>query len=159
VAHKGWLIAVVIILIVVGGGAYWIVTFDISAVHPPGRAETSIAGTMKEWYIGRGARNVPTPTVVNNASSVSQGEALYSMACAQCHGPDGRKPMPVGETMNPRVPNLSSHDTQEMSDKELFWIIKNGLRFSGMPGFAKLNSDPEIWQITYYVRSLGKPAK
>jgi mono/diheme cytochrome c family protein len=114
---------------------------------------------MREWYIRREAQNAPAPTVANNAPMVSQGQAMYAMECAQCHGPDGRKPMPIGDAMNPRVPNLSSDDTQEMSDKELFWVVKNGIRFSGMPGFAKINSDSEIWQITYYVRSLGKPAK
>jgi mono/diheme cytochrome c family protein len=57
--------------------------------------------------------------------------------------------------MNPRVPGLRSADVQEMSDKEIFWVIKNGIRLSGMPGFAKLSTDPEIWQMTYYVRSLG----
>ncbi len=61
--------------------------------------------------------------------------------------------------MYPRVPSLSSPAVQQMSDKELFWVIKNGICLSGMPGFARLDSDPEIWQITYYVRSLGEPAK
>lgn len=159
-AHKGRLVAVIIVVVVLGALAYWITTADISAVGSPGKLETSIADSMREWYIGRGAKNVPAPTVANNAESISQGEALYSMSCAQCHGMDARKPMPIGEWMNPRVPNLSSADTQEMSDKEIFWVIKNGIRLSGMPGFAKLSTDAEIWQMTYYVRSLGaKPAK
>lgn len=158
-AHKGWLIAAIIIVLVLGGAAYCITTFNMSAAQDPGRAETFIANTIREWYVRRGADKVPASTVANNASSISQGEGLYSMECAQCHGEDGRKPMPIGNAMNPRVPDLSSEDTQEMSDKELFWIIKNGIRFSGMPSFADINSDPEIWQITYYVRSLGKPAK
>jgi len=160
VAHKDRLVAVIIIVVVLGALAYWITTADISAVNSPGRIESSIANGLREWYIGRGAKRVPAPTVANNAENISQGEALYSMSCAQCHGMDARKPMPMGEWMYPRVPNLSSADTQEMSDKEIFWVIKNGIRLSGMPGFAKLSTDPEIWQMTYYVRSLGaKPAK
>lgn len=159
-AHKGRLVAVIIVVVVLGALAYWITTADISAVDSPGKLETSIADSMREWYIGRGAKNVPAPTVANNAESISQGEALYSMSCAQCHGVDGRKPMPIGNWMNPRVPSLSSADVQEMSDAEIFWVIKNGIRLSGMPGFAKLSTDPEIWQMTYYVRSFGaKPAK
>jgi mono/diheme cytochrome c family protein len=46
-----------------------------------------------------------------------------------------------------------------MSDRELFWVIKNGIRLSGMPGFAKIESDEQIWELTYYVRSLGKQPK
>lgn len=159
-AHKGWLAAVIIILVVLGAVAYWIVTADISAVNSPGGMETSIANGMREWYIGRGAKSVPPSRVANNAESISQGEALYSMSCAQCHGAGGKKPTPIGDWMNPRVPGLRSADVQEMSDKEIFWVIKNGIRLSGMPGFAKLSTDPEIWQMTYYVRSLGAtPAK
>jgi mono/diheme cytochrome c family protein len=159
VAHKGWIIAVIVILIVAGGAVYGLVAFNLSALQDPGGTETYIASAFREWYIRRGAGKVSASTVANDATSIGQGEGLYSMECAQCHGPDGRKPTPVGESMYPRVPNLSSSDTQEMADKELFWVIKNGIRFSGMPGFAKINTDPEVWQLTYYVRSLGLPAK
>ena len=46
-----------------------------------------------------------------------------------------------------------------MSERELFWVIKNGIRLSGMPGFAKIESDEQIWELAYYVRSLGKQPK
>lgn len=158
-AHKGWAIVVLVILIVIGAISYWIVSFDISAVQNPGAMETSIAATMRGWYIGREARDIPAPILANNASSVSQGEGMYGMECAQCHGKSGHEPMPIGKSMYPRVPSLSSSTVQQMSDKELFWVIKNGVRLSGMPGFAKINSDLEIWQIAFYVHSLGTPAR
>ena len=61
--------------------------------------------------------------------------------------------------MYPRVLDLGSPEVQEMSDRELFWVIKNGIRLSGMPGFAKIESDEQIWKLAYYVRSLGKQPK
>lgn len=158
-AHKGWLIAVIVILILIGGAVYGFVTFDFSALPNPGGTETSIISSLRESSIRRGARNLPTSPIANNAAVVSQGRTLYSKECAQCHGADGREPAPIGTSMYPRVPSLSSPDTQEMSDKEIFWVIKNGIRFSGMPGFADINSDPQMWQLTYYLRSLGIPAK
>ena len=57
--------------------------------------------------------------------------------------------------MYPRVLDLSSPAVQRMSDQELFWVIKNGIRLSGMPGFGRIQSDEQIWQLTYYVRSLN----
>ncbi len=57
--------------------------------------------------------------------------------------------------MYPRVPDLSAPEVQELSDAKIFWVIKNGIRLSGMPGFADINSDEQIWQMTYFVRSLG----
>jgi mono/diheme cytochrome c family protein len=51
--------------------------------------------------------------------------------------------------MYPRVFDLGSPDVQGMSDRELFWVIKNGIRLSGMPGFAKIKSDEQIWELTF----------
>lgn len=85
---------------------------------------------------------------------ISTGETLFGMGCANCHGQDGRKPTPIGQSMYPRVLDLSSPAVQRMSDQELFWVIKNGIRLSGMPGFGRIQSDEQIWQLTYYVRSL-----
>jgi mono/diheme cytochrome c family protein len=44
---------------------------------------------------------------------------------------------------------------QEWPDRKLFWIIKNGIRLTGMPGFGKLHSDKDIWSLVRYVRGLG----
>lgn len=77
------------------------------------------------------------------------------MACATCHGTDGRTPTSIGESMYPRAADLGSPEVQRLSNNELFWVIKNGVRFTGMPGFGSLLSDDQIWQATYYVRSLG----
>lgn len=54
--------------------------------------------------------------------------------------------------MYPRAPDLGSAGVQQWSDPELFWIIKYGIRLTGMPGFAKIHSDEEIWYLVHYVR-------
>ncbi len=56
--------------------------------------------------------------------------------------------------MYPRAANLASPDVQAYSDQDLFWILKNGIRFSGMPAFGKVESDEHIWNLTHYVRTL-----
>ena len=58
--------------------------------------------------------------------------------------------------MYPRAPDIGSPEVQKLSNPELFWVIKNGIRLSGMTGFGKVLSDDEIWQATYYVRSVGE---
>ena len=125
----------------------------------PGAFETSIATKVKDWYISRAARNRLPPAPARDAASIAAGGALFGMDCASCHGQDGRTPTPIGKWMYPRVLNLGSPAVQRMSDRELFWVIKNGIRLSGMPGFAHINNDEEIWQLTYYVRSLGTQIK
>ncbi len=72
-------------------------------------------------------------------------------------GRSARGPLP------PAPPSDSSSgalpEVQQWSDAELFWIIKNGIRLSGMPGFGKIHSDVEIWHLVQYIRSLRAPPK
>lgn len=153
--HNGWLVvAIIFVLILVA--AYAATHANISALPEPGRFESTVAVEAKDWYIGRAARGPLPAAPVNDKASVTAGGTLFGMGCATCHGEDGRTPTPIGKSMYPRALDLSSADVQEMSDRELFWVIKNGIRLSGMPGFARINSDEQIWQLTYYVRRLGK---
>lgn len=144
------------LIAIVLGIAYGILTADISALPQPGPFETRMAASVRDWYIGRAAAHLSSKAPLNNASEVSQGEGLFSMACAACHGKDGRNPTNIGKSMYPRVLDLGSPEVQKLSDSEIFWVIKNGVRLSGMPGFGNILSDDEIWQATSFVRSLRK---
>jgi mono/diheme cytochrome c family protein len=56
--------------------------------------------------------------------------------------------------MYPRASDLTAPMVRQYSDSELFWIVKNGIRLSGMPAFAKVESDENIWNLVRYVRTL-----
>lgn len=58
--------------------------------------------------------------------------------------------------MYPRAADLTSRDSQSYSDEEPFWIVKNGVRMSGMPAFGKVESDEHLWGLVFYVRNLAK---
>ena len=154
--HKARLIAVMISVLIVIVVAYGVMHVTISALPEPSTFETSIATKVKDWYIGRAAGGPLPAAPENNAASVAAGETLFGMGCATCHGQDGRRPTPIGESMYPRVLDLGSPEVQEMSDRELFWVIKNGIRLSGMPGFARIQTDEQIWELVYYLRSFSK---
>lgn len=144
------------LVIVVAAIAYGVATASVSALPEPGRLETYLATSAKNWYIQRAARHPPrAPT--RDAAAVAKGKSLYGMDCAFCHGQDPHAVAPIAHSTYPRVLNLSSPEVQSRSDAEIFWVIKHGIRLSAMPGFAPINSDLEIWQLTYYVRSVGAP--
>jgi len=84
-------------------------------------------------------RGIPPPPVDTRASAQAGG-THYSLDCGICHGVDGRAQTPSGQWMYPRAADLTSKQVQSYSDQELFWIINNGIRFSGMPGFGKLET-------------------
>jgi mono/diheme cytochrome c family protein len=149
------LILALVIILIVAGIAYGVLSADISALPQPGNLETRVAAAFRNWYISRGAGRLSIQPPKYDASAVSAGEGLFGMACASCHGKDGRHPTNMGKSMYPRVPDLGSPEVQKLSNGEVFWVVKNGIRLSGMPGFGNILSNDAIWQVTYYVRTLG----
>src|SRR5579871_1500089 len=115
------------------------------------------------FMIGVAARvlagNATNP-VGNNPRAVAAGRDAYTGSCAECHGSNGDGKGVFGAATYPPATDLTSHDVAEKSDAELFWITKNGLSFTAMPGFGDQYSDQDIWNIVAYMRSLqnGQPA-
>ena len=98
--------------------------------------------------------------VANDPRAVAAGRNAYTGSCAECHGSSGDGKGVFGPGTYPPATDLTTHDVVEKSDAELFWITKHGLSFTAMPGFGDQYSDPEIWNIVAYLRSLqhGQPA-
>jgi mono/diheme cytochrome c family protein len=123
-----------------------------------------LAGVYSHLGMGMaGARSAPSaapspPGRGFGFGGTETAHEAYLGSCAQCHGADGDGGGPFGRSTDPPATNLASHDTQEKSDAELFWIIKNGVSFSAMPGYATEYQDAEIMNMVDYVRSLAKAA-
>lgn len=85
---------------------------------------------------------------------MAEGKTRYGVECAACHGMDGRGLTDNGRWMYPRAADLTSAEVQAYSDVELFWIVKNGIRLSGMPAFGRVETNERIWHLVHYARSL-----
>ncbi len=92
--------------------------------------------------------------VAGNPRAIASGRDAYTGSCAECHGANGDGKGAFGLATYPPATDLTSHDAKEKSDAELFWITKNGLSFTGMPGFGDQYSDQQIWELVSYVRAL-----
>lgn len=143
-------------LIIVGlGGAWWAFSqLSLSARGGPGPTETFLATKAKRFLVSRNARDLTVPPA-GEADAV-RGFSLFAGSCAHCHGLRGRQPTAVGLALYPPTPALDSPEVQSYSDAELFWIAKNGIRLTGMPAFAGIHSDEELWAIARYIRTLGE---
>ena len=152
---KRWILAAVLIVVLSGLVVIFVFTrFDLSALQEPGQVETFLATQAKRILIYKNSRSgIPLPPKDLQAS-LEQGETLYGTDCAMCHGSDGHTLTDNGRWMYPRASDLTSPSVQQYSDPELFWIVKNGIRFSGMPGFGKVESDEHIWDLVRYLRTL-----
>ena len=130
--------------------------FTLSALPEPGRTEMFVATRAKHFLVRRSSREGIPPTPAAQEASAKEGERLFGTECGACHGNSGHNPTDAGRWMYPRAADLTSRDSQSYSDQELFWIIKNGIRLSGMPAFGKVESDDNIWDLVFYVRALPK---
>jgi mono/diheme cytochrome c family protein len=150
-------IALVVLLVFVVAGVA-VSRFSLTALDEPGRAETYVATKAKRMLVSRDSREVPQGPA-STPASLAAGEKLYGAECASCHGLNGRTPTDNGRWMYPRAADLTSEQTQQYSNRELFWIVKNGIRLSGMPAFGRVETDEHIWQLIHYVRTLTQSAK
>jgi hypothetical protein len=84
---------------------------------------------------------------------LQEAMAHFADHCAPCHGNDGNGDTLYGKGLYPKPPDLRLAETQKLSDGELFWIIENGIRFTGMPAFAPHGSQDD-WKLVLFIRLL-----
>jgi mono/diheme cytochrome c family protein len=133
----------------------YVMNSGVSALDQPGPIETFVAGNVRDLAIGRRARNVQNP-VARSPEIIAAGRAHFADHCALCHGNDGSGDSALGRGMYPRPPDLRLARTQNLSDGELFYIIQNGIRFTGMPGFDSGTEEgaQESWHLVHFIRHL-----
>ena len=132
--------------------------FTMSALPEPGRTETLLATKAKHYLVHRSSRDGIPPAPADRQPAIKEGDRLFGTECATCHGASGHNPTDAGRWMYPRAADLTARDLQSYSDREVFWIIKNGIRLSGMPAFGKVESDEHVWDLVFYVRTLPRAA-
>jgi mono/diheme cytochrome c family protein len=120
---------------------------------PPSREETSVANAAKDVVIPleAGKKKNPLP---ESDEVVSQGQEVFLGSCAQCHGADGRGDSNIGPKMYPPAMDLTSAHVQHWNDGELFWIIQNGVRLTGMPFWQSSISEDDTWKLTRFIHHL-----
>jgi len=118
----------------------------------PSPSEEKIASEAKQVVIGGKDLKSPIP---DSDASVKIGASHFQHHCQICHGLDGQNTgVPFANTMNPPVANLAMKDVQGYTDGQLKWIMENGIRYSGMPGWKGILEEEELWHIVHFLRHL-----
>jgi mono/diheme cytochrome c family protein len=146
------LITIVVLLVVVWVVAYAAVASGgLSAEDQPGALERTLARRLVRLSIPADASRQTNPAAANPTAWRDAADH-FADHCAVCHGADGRAQTEIGRYMYPKVPDLSRADIQRMSDGELFYVIQNGVRWTGMPGWKSEHSADETWKLVSFVR-------
>lgn len=141
---------------IVGGILFlYVAAKGISAKGEPGRVETALARTMRRLAVPSGDRNKKNPVVLT-ADVAAAGMAHFADHCAACHGNDGSGDTTIGIGMYPKPPDMRLRATQALTDGELFYIIENGIRLTGMPAWGDGTAEGAegSWHLVHFIRKL-----
>ncbi|MBN9615390.1 MAG: c-type cytochrome [Acidobacteriales bacterium] len=120
----------------------------------PSGVEASLAMSMRDVAIPERYKAMKNPVAVT-PKAIHEGMAHWADHCATCHANNGSGDTMYGRTMYPKPPDMRQKDTQEMSDGELYYTIKNGVRLSGMPAFGGPgDGDLDSWKLVAFIRHL-----
>lgn len=154
---KAFLLLLGLTIVVGAIGLWYFVNSGVSAKEQPGRVEEFMARRVRNMAITRRAKSLTNP-VEYSGEIIAEGRAHFADHCATCHANDGSGSTEMGRGMWPKVPDMRLAQTQNLSDGELFWIIENGIRFTGMPAWGTGTKDSETasWHLVHFIRRLPK---
>ena len=119
--------------------------------------------TAMERMLARTARKLAVPDSVASRANpqpatpevLAEARAHWADHCASCHANNGSGDTEMGRGMYPRAPDMRQAATQNLTDGELCFIIENGIRLSGMPGWGgSAHSEEASWKLVRFIRHL-----
>ena len=158
--RSAWELMVLAVVVAVTLGVLvgvYFVTAGVSARPLPSALETLTARAFRSLAIRMRLVGVTNPVPVSDAV-ITEGMEHFADHCAVCHGNDGSGNTEMGRGLYPRAPDMRLPATQNLSDAELFYIIENGVRLTGMPGWSTGTKEGETssWHLVHFIRHLPK---
>jgi mono/diheme cytochrome c family protein len=150
---KAFLSGIVFIIVCVAV-FIWSGWYNVGADVPHGKITFWLLEEARERSVEMHSTDIVSPSL-NDQKLLEAGFPHFNEMCRQCHGAPGYPRAEFAEGLYPLPPALASGDVQqELSAAELFWIVKHGIKMTGMPSFGKTHTDEQIWGIIAMVRKL-----
>lgn len=147
---------VLLIGVVIGAAGVYVLARGFSARDEPSFIEAFVARRVRHMAVPRNAQDEKNP-VPASPEVLSEAMAHFADHCAFCHANDGSGSTPIGKGLYPKAPDMRRRETQDLSDGEIFYIIHNGIRLTGMPAFGDEKSgvkDEDSWKLVHFIRHL-----
>jgi mono/diheme cytochrome c family protein len=117
-----------------------------------------------EGWVARKARAMAMPAdaksrmnpVASSPELMAEARAHWADHCFSCHANDGSGDIAMGKNLYPPAPDMRLPATQQLTDGELFYIIQNGVRLTGMPawGTGTSHDEEDSWKLVHFIRHL-----
>ena len=130
-----------------------------AARDQPSALEARAARAARRLAVPSRAKALENPLPATS-ETLANGRVHWADHCALCHGNDGSGDTEIGRSLYPKAPDMRADATQSLSDGELYYIIQNGIRLSGMPawGDRAVDDDEGSWSLVAFIRHLPQLA-
>jgi mono/diheme cytochrome c family protein len=150
-----WAAVIVVLLL---GAVLWLsglARHCCGARQTPSETETALARRLRSWSMPSDARQRRNP-LTGSPELLQESARHFADHCASCHGNDGSGNTEMGRNLFPPAPDMHRAATQELSDGELYYIIHNGVRWTGMPAWGEPgnDNDQDSWKLVLFIRHL-----
>jgi len=147
------LTAILCFLIVLIAVFVWSGSYNIAANVPHWGITHWFLEKVREQSITTHSGGITVPPL-KDPKPVDIGFKNYHAMCRVCHNAPGYSRTEIAKGLNPNPPDFASKDVKMRSEAQLYWIVKNGIKMTGMPAFGPTHSEDELWGIVVFVKGL-----
>ena len=144
--------AIVVLVAFAGAILVYPGAYNIGADQPHWSVTTWLLNQARDRSIRAHASGIAVPAGLNDPARIMAGVTHYAEHCAVCHGAPGVERGDLAEGLYPRPPKLADA-ARLYTPGELFWIVKHGIRMTGMPSWSD-HSDDELWATVAFLEEL-----
>jgi thiosulfate dehydrogenase len=148
------IVAVILVLVLGGLGLAFLGLIPTRANVAPPQMERRLAMSALDISVDRHAPRLNNPVPPTDENLIA-GLKIYTMNCALCHGGIDRQPSVLEKSFYPPPPNLIM-DPPDDPEWHLYFVIRNGVRYTGMPAWDKALTEPDIWKVTAFLARIDK---
>jgi mono/diheme cytochrome c family protein len=127
-------------------------SFDAAADKPHSQPVFWLMDTVRERSVAIRAADITVPDDLADAKRIASGAAQYDEMCSLCHLAPGMKRTEISRGLYPRAPELRRKS--ELTAAEQFWVVKHGLKMTGMPAWGVTHDDELLWDVVAFLRKL-----
>jgi mono/diheme cytochrome c family protein len=128
--------------------------YSVAATVPHWGITNWVLGKTRERSIAVHSKSI-TPPSLDNPKLVDSGFKEYHEMCRLCHNAPGYSRTEISKGLYPSPPDLASENVvKQLSDAELYWVLKNGIKMTGMPAFGPTHSEDELWGVVAFLKKL-----
>lgn len=147
-------IIVVVAFLIIGVAFFaWSGRYNVAATVPHWGVAAWFLGEVRNRSIAFHSKKIQPPPS-KDSKLIKMGFREYHAMCRLCHGAPGYSQTELAKGLYPKPPDLGSKNKLPLSDSEFYWVVKNGIKMTGMPAFGPTHGEDELWAVVAFLKRM-----